>query len=190
MKIFNNLYQKVILWAARPKAIRYLFILSFAESSFFPIPPDVMLMPMCLANKKKVWKLALLTTLASVLGGIFGYFIGYFIFDVLELWLINSHYWSAFQLSKEWFGEWGLWAGLLAGFSPIPYKIFTIAAGITGINLFGFILFSVLGRGTRFFLIAAIIFLFGDRISLMLSRYVEFIGWLVVLILGALFLYL
>ena len=89
MKIFNNLYQKVISWAARPKAVRYLFILSFAESSFFPIPPDVMLMPMCLANKKKVWHFALLTTLASVLGGVFGYFIGYFIFDVLESWLIN-----------------------------------------------------------------------------------------------------
>ena len=190
MKIFNNLYQKVISWAAKPKAVRYLFILSFAESSFFPIPPDVMLMPMCLANKKKVWNFALLTTLASVLGGVFGYFIGYFIFDVLESWLINSNYWGAFQLSKEWFAKWGLWAVLLAGFSPIPYKIFTIAAGITGINLFGFILFSAFGRGARFFLIAAIIFLFGERISIILTRYVEFIGWLIVVILAALFLYL
>ena len=83
MNIFNYLYKKVISWSADLRARRYLFFLSFAESSFFPIPPDVMLIPMCLADKKKAWYYALITTLASVLGGVFGYFIGYFMFDLL-----------------------------------------------------------------------------------------------------------
>jgi membrane protein YqaA with SNARE-associated domain len=189
MNIFNYLYKKVISWSADLRARRYLFFLSFAESSFFPIPPDVMLIPMCLADKKKAWYYALITTLASVLGGVFGYFIGYFIFDLLELWLRDSNYWDSFQISKVWFKEWGLWAVLLAGISPIPYKIFTIAAGITGINLIGFILFSLLGRGARFFLIAAMISFFGERISLFLESYIERIGWSIVLLIVAFLIY-
>ncbi len=189
MNIFSYLYKKVILWSTDLRAGRYLFLLSFAESSFFPIPPDVMLIPMCLADKKKAWYYAFITTLASVLGGIFGYFIGYFIFDLLELWLRNSGYWDSFQLSQDWFQNWGLWAVLLAGISPIPYKIFTIAAGITGVNLIGFILFSILGRGARFFLIAAMISFCGERISLILESYIERIGWFFVLLIVAILMY-
>ncbi len=189
MGFFGFLYNKVISWAAQPSADRYLFALSFAESSFFPIPPDTMLIPMCLAQKKRVWYLSGITTLASVLGGVLGYLIGYYIFDLIELWLKQSEYWVSYESARGWFSDWGLWAVLLAGFLPIPYKIFTIAAGITNINFFGFILFSLIGRGLRFYMIALLIFFGGDNISLMLERYIERIGWSLLLILGISLLY-
>ena len=126
MRIFGNLYKKVISWAGNKNAHKYLFYLSFSESSFFPIPPDVMLIPMCLADRNKAWYFASITTIASLLGGIFGYILGFFIFDIIESWLMSSSYWESFQLSKAWFKRWGLWAVLLAGFpqSHIKYLLF------------------------------------------------------------------
>ena len=103
MQIFGSLYKKVISWVNKKNAHKYLFCLSFSESSFFPIPPDVMLIPMCLANRKKVWFYATLTTIASLLGGIFGYILGFFTFDIIESWLISSRYWESFKLSTAWF---------------------------------------------------------------------------------------
>ena len=179
MQIFGSLYKKVISWVNKKNAHKYLFCLSFSESSFFPIPPDVMLIPMCLANRKKVWFYATLTTIASLLGGIFGYILGFFTFDIIESWLISSRYWESFQLSKAWFAKWGLWAVLFAGFSPIPYKIFTISAGMTGVNFLGFIFFSLIGRGSRFFLVSSVIYFSGDQISLVLEKYIERIGWFI-----------
>ncbi len=156
--------------------------MSFAESSFFPIPPDVMLAPMCLARQERAWRLAAVTTIASLLGGIAGYAIGYFLFDALEPWLRTTHYWQAYLVGREWFDEWGVWAVFLAGFSPIPYKIFTIAAGVAMLNLPGFILASLIGRGARFFMVAGIIKAGGPRMVELLPRYVERIGWAVVLL--------
>ena len=179
MQIFGSLYKKVISWVNKKNAHKYLFFLSFSESSFFPIPPDVMLIPMCLANRKKVWFYATLTTIASLLGGIFGYILGFFTFDIIESWLISSRYWESFQLSKAWFAKWGLWAVLFAGFSPIPYKIFTISAGMTGVNFLGFIFFSLIGRGSRFFLVSSVIYFSGEQISLVLEKYIERIGWFI-----------
>ena len=138
-----------------------------------------MLIPMCLANRKKVWFYATLTTIASLLGGIFGYILGFFTFDIIESWLISSRYWESFQLSKAWFAKWGLWAVLFAGFSPIPYKIFTISAGMTGVNFLGFIFFSLIGRGSRFFLVSSVIYFSGEQISLVLEKYIERIGWFI-----------
>ena len=115
-------------WARHPKAPWFLGGLSFAESSFFPVPPDVMLAPMSLAKPSKAWYYASLTTVTSVLGGILGYFIGVFAFDVIEPILHNYGYYDRYELAKTWFESWGFWAIFIAGFSPIPYKIFTISS--------------------------------------------------------------
>ncbi len=182
MKIFGPLYERVLDWSRHQYAERYLGALSFAESSFFPIPVDVMLAPMCLAKREKAWRYAIIATVFSVLGGLAGYAIGIGIFDVIEPWLADSHYWSAYQTSREWFDTYGVWAIFVAGFSPIPYKVFTIAAGVAALSLPGFFLASVVGRGARFFLVSGIVVFGGDKLESTLSKYVEGLGWAVVVL--------
>ncbi len=180
MKIFAPLYDRVLDWSRHRFAERYLALLSFSESSFFPVPVDVMLAPMCLAARARAWRYAVLATIFSVLGGIGGYVIGVVLFEALEPWLRESHYWDSYLTSRAWFDEYGVWAIFVAGFSPIPYKVFTIAAGVALINLPGFILASLVGRGARFFLVAGLIVLGGERMETGLRKYVEGIGWIVV----------
>lgn len=180
MQIFGPLYDRVLTWARHRHAERYLAALSFAESSFFPIPPDVMLAPMCLAERKKAWRYATVTTLTSVAGGIAGYFIGYFLFELIEPWLRTSHYWPGYLKARAWFDQWGVIAVFVAGFSPIPYKVFTIAAGAAALIFPGFVLASLIGRGGRFYLVAGLIVAGGERMAVMLPKYVERIGWAVV----------
>jgi len=182
MKLFGPLYERVMSWSAHPHAERILAALSFAESSFFPVPPDVMLAPMCLAQQDRAWRLAAITTIASLLGGIAGYAIGYYLFDALEPWLRSTDYWGAYLKGRAWFDDWGVWAVFLAGFSPIPYKIFTIAAGVAVLNLPGFVVASLVGRGARFYLVAGLIRAGGPRMAVLLPQYVERIGWTVVLL--------
>lgn len=181
MKLFSPLYRRAMAWSRHPRAPWYLGGLSFAESSFFPVPPDVMLAPMALANPPRWWRLALLTTLASVLGGLAGYLIGYFALDAIQPWLQESSYWPAYQTAVEWFGKWGFWAVFVAGFSPIPYKVFTIAAGALSMALLPFTLASIVGRGLRFFLVAGLMAWGGARMEEALHRYVDRLGWAVVL---------
>lgn len=180
MRIFSKLYVKAIEWAKHPHAARYLAALSFAESSFFPVPPDVMLAPMSLARPQRAWFYATLTTLMSVLGGMAGYAIGLLAFDVVEPWLHTAGYWESYQQAREWFAVWGFWAVLLAGFSPIPYKVFTIAAGVVVLSFPLFVMASFFGRGARFFLVAAIVQLGGDRLERTLRAYAELFGWMLV----------
>ncbi|MEJ2395819.1 MAG: DedA family protein, partial [Candidatus Thiodiazotropha sp.] len=142
MRLFSSLYSRTMQWSRHPHAPRYLAGLSFAESSFFPIPPDVMLAPMSLASPKRAWYFAALTTLASVLGGMLGYVIGHFAFDLIQPYLHEWGYWQAYQRTQLWFDEWGFWAIFLAGFSPIPYKVFTITAGVISMALLPFLLAS------------------------------------------------
>ena len=182
MKIFGPLYDRVLDWSRHQYAERYLGALSFAESSFFPIPVDVMLAPMCIARRDKAWRYALIATVFSVLGWLAGYAIGVGIFDLVEPWLADSHYWGAYQTSREWFDSYGVWAIFVAGFSPIPYKVFTIAAGVAALNLPGFFLASVVGRGARFFLVAGLVVLGGDKLDTTLKKYVEGLGWAVVVL--------
>lgn len=164
--------------------------MSFAESSFFPVPPDVMLAPMCLASPQRAWKFAWLTTLTSVAGGLFGYAIGYFAFDAAEPWLRESRYWDSYLLAVTWFGEWGFWAVFIAGFSPIPYKVFTIAAGALSMLLLPFTLASLVGRGSRFFLVAGLMKWGGASMEAVLHRYVDRLGWAtVVLLAGGMLIY-
>lgn len=182
MKLFSPLYDKTLQWSAHKNAPKYLSFLSFAESSFFPIPPDVMLAPMCIANRKKAWQFALLTTIFSVLGGLFGYLIGSLAFDAVEPLLKDMGYWANFEKASGWFNEWGIWVVLLAGFSPIPYKVFTISAGVVGMAVIPFVLMSILGRGGRFFLVAGLMVWGGEKMESHLKRYVEVIGWAVVVL--------
>lgn len=170
-------------WAAHRHAQWYLAGLSFAESSFFPVPPDVMLAPMALAENKKAWRYAAITTVASVIGGMFGYLIGWLAFEAIEPWVISAGYGDKYQLAVEWFHQWGVWTILIAGFSPIPYKVFTIAAGAISMVFLPFVLASLVGRGGRFFLVAGLIVWGGPRMEQTIKKYVDWLGWgLVVLI--------
>jgi len=191
--MFKKLYDKALDWARHRHAAKYLCALSFAESSFFPIPPDVMLAPMALAKPDKAMKLALLTTLFSVLGGMFGYGIGYYLFDSISPWLQGTHYWDKYVLAENWFKDWGIWAIFVAGFSPIPYKVFTIAAGALQMFFLPFVLASFIGRGARFFLVALILAAGGEKLETKFRQYMDILGWSVVglvLIGGAVYKYL
>ena len=180
MKILNKLYNETVRLAGHVKATYYLFVLSLAESSFFPIPPDVMLAPMCLAKPNRVWRFALITTIGSVIGGILGYLIGKFSFDYIEPILINFGYITAYESSVYWFNKWGFWAILIAGFSPIPYKVFTIAAGVLNMAFIPFVIGSIIGRGGRFYLVAFLVKLFGTKIDSILKKYMDRIAWILV----------
>ena len=171
-----------MVWVGHRHAPWYLGVLSFAESSFFPIPPDVMLAPMALAKPEHAWRFALLTTLTSVLGGILGYIIGLFLFELVEPLLHQLGYWDGYLAAKMWFDEWGFWAIFLAGFSPIPYKVFTIAAGTISMALLPFVLASVIGRGARFFLVAGLMRWGGARMEQVIQANVDRLGWLTVVL--------
>lgn len=180
MRIFSPLYDRVLRWAAHRHAPRYLGALSFAESSFFPVPPDVMLAPMTLARPDRAWSYALLTTVTSVAGGLLGFAIGYFALEAVEGLLHQWGYWDGYLRAREWFDEWGFWAVFLAGFSPIPYKLFTISAGALAMNLPMFVLASAVGRGARFYLVAGLIRFGGAPMERHLRRHVDLLGWLTV----------
>lgn len=187
MRLFGPLYARVLSWAGHPRAPWYLGGLSFAESTFFPVPPDLMLIPMVLARPDRGLRLALLCTVASVVGGIFGYLIGFFAFELIEPWLHTMHYHEAYLRARAYFAAYGFWVILLAGFSPIPYKVFTITAGVLAMPLLPFVLGSILGRGGRFFLVSGLIVLGGERMEQRIRHHVEWLGWgLVVAVAAAL----
>ncbi len=180
MRLFSFLYEKTLQWSRHPKAPWVLGGVSFAESSFFPVPPDVMLMPMSLAQPKRAVFFATLTTLMSVLGGMLGYLIGLWAFEFIEPWLFQSHYGEKYELARIWFAEWGFWAIFLAGFSPIPYKIFTITAGVVSMAFLPFLLASFIGRGARFYLVALLMSWGGERMEHILRQWVDWLGWIMV----------
>jgi membrane protein YqaA with SNARE-associated domain len=184
MKLFESMYTWVMNAAGHRRAPAILSALSFAESSFFPIPPDVMLAPMVLRSPKKAFWFAFLTTVFSVLGGLAGYALGYFAFDLLSAWLETSKYWDEYLHARGWFEQWGVWIIFIAGFSPIPYKLFTITAGVMVQPLLPFLLASTVGRGARFFLVAGLIKYVGPKIEPMLIKYIEWLGWLFVILIG------
>lgn len=189
MRLFSTLYARAMKWARHPRAPYYLAGLSFAESSFFPIPPDVMLAPMALARPQRAWVYAGLTTAASVIGGLAGYLIGWLAFEFIEPVLHRAGYWERYLAARAWFDAWGFWAVFVAGFSPIPYKVFTIAAGVIGMPLLPFVLASIIGRGGRFFLVAGLMAWGGVRMEQALHRYVDRIGWATVAALAIVYLW-
>ncbi|WP_019024320.1 MULTISPECIES: YqaA family protein [unclassified Thioalkalivibrio] len=186
MKLFEPLYDRVMQWSRHRHAPRYLATLSFAESSFFPVPPDVMLAPMAAARPRTAWRLAALTTIFSVLGGLLGYLIGWAAFEWIGPWLERWGYGAELAQAEAWFAVWGVWVVLIAGFSPIPYKLFTVTAGALSMALIPFVIASLIGRGLRFFLVALVMAWAGPRAEQHLRPYMERIGWAgVVALLGA-----
>ncbi len=181
MKIFEPCYDLAIRWSKHPHASKYLGGLSFAESVFFPIPPDVMLAPMSLSQPNRAWTFALITTLASIIGGIAGYMLGYFAFDAWLAPIIESWgYTHKIDTAVHWFEQYGVWIVFLAGFSPIPYKIFTVSAGFLQMAFLPFLIASAVGRGARFFLVASLMRWGGAPMEAKLRQYVEVLGWIVV----------
>ncbi|HFC54103.1 MAG TPA: DedA family protein [Gammaproteobacteria bacterium] len=177
MKLFSPLYLRAMRWARHRRAPWFLGGLSFAESSFFPIPPDVMLAPMAMARPEQALRYALLTTLASVAGGVLGYLIGMLFLDLIAPLLHEHGYWEKFELAQAWFDRYGFWAILIAGFSPIPYKVFTIAAGAMAMPFLPFVVASFIGRGARFFLVAALMKWGGEPMEKKLHVYIDHLGW-------------
>jgi len=176
-QLIRRLYAWVIGWSEKKSAEKALAGLSFAESSFFPIPPDPLLIAMVTARPNKWVRLALICTLGSVLGGILGYIIGAGLFETVGRWVIDTyHLQTEFQNVGELFVQYTFWAVLLAGFTPIPYKLFSIAAGVFSINLPLFLLASLVGRGGRFFLVAFLMHHLGKRYKDKIEKYIDILG--------------
>ncbi len=178
--MFRGLYDRVLVWSRHRHASRYLAGLSFAEATFFPIPPDVMLAPMVLAERSRAWSLALLTTLASVTGGVVGYLIGWLGLELILPLLERVGYVHHYESAVNAFRDYGIWFVIVAGFTPIPFKIITIAGGALLMPLPGFILGSVIGRGARFFLVAGLVWAGGESMAGRLRNWVDAIGWAVI----------
>jgi membrane protein YqaA with SNARE-associated domain len=172
--IHRRLYDWVLSLAQRKHATTALFAISFAESSFFPIPPDVLLLPMCLGRRARAWWFAAVCTIGSVLGGVAGWLIGWGAWEALDEFVyrwIPSFTPESFAKVSGWYQQYGLWVVFIAAFTPIPYKVFTIAAGVFHMSIPGFVVISLIGRGLRFFLEAALMYWFGPRILPFIDRY-------------------
>jgi membrane protein YqaA with SNARE-associated domain len=185
--MIKRIYNWCIAAADKPYALWLLAAISFAESSFFPVPPDVMLLPMSLARPKRAWLYAGVCTIASVLGGILGYAIGALLYDSVGRWLIDFyHLGNGVEAFRESYAKWGALIILIKGVTPIPYKLVTITSGFAGYNIWLFILFSIITRGCRFYIEAIVLNRWGDWIRARIEQHLVLwvILFLVVLVLG------
>ncbi len=163
--MLRNLYNRVLALSAHPRAPTWLGVVSFAESSFFPIPPDAMLVPMCLARPQRALHYAAICTLTSVLGGMLGYAIGFWLWDLIAEPVVKAYGYADAKLRfDEWMKTWGVWVILIKGLTPIPYKIVTIASGAAHFDFLTFLLASIVTRGARFFVLALLLRRFGEPI--------------------------
>ena len=195
--MFNTLYKKCLDLAANKSSKYYLALISFVESSFFPIPPDVMVIPMVISKKNDFFKIFLITTIFSVLGGILGYFIGAFFFELgMEIMNFYGYQDNLTNLKNNLINSEGFYAWLsilfLAGFTPLPYKVFTIASGLIGFNILIFIFISIISRGLRFFIVSYLSYKFGDLFTQFMdkhgSKWFTIVGILIVTV--GIFIYL
>lgn len=189
--MFNGLYKKCLILASHKSSKYYLAIVSFVESSFFPIPPDVMIVPMVISKKKDYFKIFLISTIFSVLGGIFGYFIGALFFDLgIQIMIFYGYENDLNEIKNNLINSEGFYAWLgilfLAGFTPLPYKVFTISSGLIGFNIFIFILISLVSRGLRFFIVSYLSYKFGNFFTNFMekngSKWFTIVGVLIFLI--------
>jgi len=177
----RKIYDYIINLSSNKHALWWLFAISFVESSFFPIPPDIMLIPMILATPKQAWKIAGVCTLASVIGAYLGYVIGICFFDLIAKPLLEFYgYLDKFNEFKNLYSEYGAWIVFGAGITPFPYKIITIASGVVHLNLVIFTIASIIARGLRFFVIAWLLKTYGEKMRLFIEKN---LGWLSVLFL-------
>ena len=183
-QLMHKIYDSVIHLSASPNALFWLFVISFIESSFFPIPPDIMLIPMILATPSKAWSIAGVCTIASVTGAYLGYVIGFYFFELIAEPLLEFYgYLEKFNEFKHLYEEWGAWIVFGAGITPFPYKIITIASGVVHLNLAVFTIASIIARGLRFFLIAWLLKAYGEKMRLFIEKN---LGWLSILFLALL----
>lgn len=185
--LLRSVYDWTMNFAAHRNALWALFIISFVESSIFPIPPDILLIPMILASREKAWKIAAVCTVGSVLGGIAGYGIGFFLFEQFGRPLLEFYGKAGkFTEFQEMYNAWGAWVVAMAGLTPFPYKVITIASGVTALNIGTFVIASVVSRGIRFFLEAWLLWYFGDPIREFVEKYLGILvtGGFVVLLGG------
>ena len=172
MNFLKRTYNWTLEKAQHKNAKWYLSLISFAESSFFPIPPDILLIPMALASKANALFYAFICTLFSVLGGILGYAIGYYFYNSVGIYIVDFyHLENSFNIFESYYKEFGILIVLGAGITPFPYKFITIASGVFGLNIFLFIIVSIIGRGLRFYLIAILLYFFGEKIKLIIDKY-------------------
>lgn len=184
--MLRRLYDWMIELAAHPKAVWALAIVSFAESSFFPIPPDVMLIPMVLAKRARAWFYATICTLSSVLGGIAGYAIGFLLFDLIGKPLLDFYgYSEAFTKFAAQYNDYGAWIVFFFGVTPFPYKVITIASGATSLNFWVFMLASIAARGLRFFVVSGLLYWFGPPIREFIERHFGLVTILFFVLLAA-----
>lgn len=174
--MLRRLYDWVMRAAESPQALKWLAAVSFAESSFFPIPPDAMIVPMVLAQPRRAWLIATVCTIASVVGGFFGYAIGYYLFEAVGRPIVDFYgYQAAFDRFRDEFQHWGMWIILIKGLTPIPYKLVTIASGVAHFDLLVFAFASLATRSARFFLVAALLRYFGPPIRNFIERYLTWV---------------
>ena len=177
--MLQRLYDWTLELAGHRHALWALALVSFIESSVFPIPPDIVIIPMVLASRRQAWKIAAVATISSVLGGLFGYAIGALLYESVGLWVIELYGLAEkFALFQESYNEWGVWIVAGAGFTPLPYKVITIASGVVAMNIPLFVLASVLSRGARFFLLAALLWYFGPPIRAFIEKYLPYLAFL------------
>jgi len=185
--MLRRLYDRTIALASKPHAMWALGGVSFTESSFFPIPPDALLIPMVLARPDRGWTIALVCTVSSVLGGILGYAIGYFLYETLGQWLINLYgMQAAGEQFRVGYAQWGLWIILIKGLTPIPYKLVTIVSGAAAFDIWVFIAASIVTRGARFYIEVALLKVFGPSIRRFVEKYLTLVatGLLVFVVAG------
>ncbi|MBG6157474.1 membrane protein YqaA with SNARE-associated domain [Labrenzia sp. EL_13] len=164
--MIRRLYDWTLSLAAGPRAPAALGSVSFVESSVFPIPPDILLIPMVIARREKAWWYALLCTVASVAGGVLGYLIGMFLFEQVAVPILSFYgKMEKFDEFRDVFNHWGWWFVFIAGLTPFPYKVITIASGVAGLSLPVFVVASIVSRGLRFFVVAGLLYLFGPVIK-------------------------
>lgn len=180
MKIFGALYDKTMQWSKHRLATFWLCLVSFIEAIFFPIPPDVMLIPMSMSKPKSAFRFALYAGIASAIGGIIGYAIGYFAYDWVQGYITQWGYQDAWNNAMSWFERWGVLVVFVAGFSPIPYKVFTICAGVMQMAFLPFFITGFISRFARFILVAKLAAWGGEKFAAKLRKSIEVIGWSVV----------
>ena len=177
--MLRRLYDWVIALAGHRNALPAIGVIAFLESSIFPIPPDVMLVPMVLANRKKAFTIAAVCTVCSVLGGLLGYAIGFYFFETIGAWLVKTYgLQTGLQSFRHGFAEYGTWIILIKGLTPIPYKLVTIASGAAHFDLFTFVWASIVTRGARFFIVSALLWKYGEPIRAFIEQRLTLVTWL------------
>ena len=172
MNILRKLYNWTLNKSGHKNAGWFLSIISFLESSFFPIPPDIILIPMIIAKRTRAWFYAFLCTISSVGGGVMGYAIGYFFYATIGNSILNAYGLSnSFNTFEQYYDQYGIWIVLGAGFTPFPFKLITIASGVFKLNIIQFVIFSIIARGLRFYLLAGLLYVFGNNIKILIDKY-------------------